>query len=163
MGKNGKNKMKVTAAEQWRSLRENGYMVELPSGNVARLRPVSVAEMLKNGHIPDTLTPIAAEAIATTGSGIQTETIVKLTNEVTDFLHLITVASFIEPRVVLLDTPDDAPPDGAISIWDVSLEDQAFVLSLTGAPTRALESFRQKQEADVEAVPAGGEGGEKAE
>jgi hypothetical protein len=158
-----KSKMKVTATEQWRALREDGYMVELPSRNVARLRPVSLAEMVKNGRIPDTLTPIAAEAISTIGGGIPTETIIKLTNEVTDFLHLVTVASFMEPRVVILKTPDEIPPDGAISIWDVSLEDQAFVLSLTGAPTRALESFRKEQEADVALEPAVEDDGDKAE
>lgn len=151
MSKNGK--MKVTAIEQWRSLRENGYLVELPSGNTARLRPVSLAEMVKNGRIPDTLTPIAAEAISTLGQGVATETIIKMTKEVVEFLHLVTVASFLEPRVVILKTPDELPPDDCISIWDVSLEDQSFVLSLTGAPTRALESFRREQEADVEPEP----------
>lgn len=146
------NKAKVTAVEQWRSLRENGYPVELPSGYMARLRPVSLAEMVKNGRIPDTLTPVAAEAIAK--GAPSTETIMRITNDVTDFLQLVTVASFIEPRVVLLKTPEETPPDGCISIWDVSLEDQAYVLELTGAPTRALRNFRDKQTPDVAPEPA---------
>jgi len=145
--------MEVTSAGEWRALRENGYKAELPSGHVARLRPVSLAEMVKNGRIPDTLTKIAAEAISNIGAGISTETIITLTNDVTDFLHLVTVASFVEPRVVILKNPDETPPDGTISIWDVSLEDQAFVLQLTGAPTRALESFRKKQAGNVGSEP----------
>jgi hypothetical protein len=155
-----KSKMKVTAIEQWRSLRENGYMVELPSGNVARLRPVSLAEMVKNGRIPDTLTPIAAEVMA--DGQPSKETILKITNEVTDFLHLVTAASFLEPRVVILKDYDEVPPEGAISIYDVSLEDQSYVLALTGAPTRALESFRQKQETDVALESAGEDDRDKA-
>ncbi len=145
--------MEVTEAREWRALRENGYKAELPSGHVARLRPVSLAEMVKNGRIPNALTSIAAEAISNVGAGISTETIINLTNDVTDFLHLVTVASFVEPRVVILETPEDTPPEGAISIWDVSLEDQAFVLQLTGAPTRALESFRKKQAGNVGSEP----------
>jgi hypothetical protein len=148
-----KGKLMITPARKWRELREDGFTALLPSGNTARLRPVSVAEMVKNGRIPDTLTPVAAEVLA--NGAPSTETIMRITNEVTDFMQLVTVASFIEPRVVLLKTPEETPPDDAISIWDVSLEDQAYVLQLTGAPTRALISFRNKQEGDVEPESSG--------
>jgi kynureninase len=117
--------------------------------------------LVQNGHIPDTLTPVAAEVLAK--GAPSTETIVTMTNQVTEFLHLVTAASFLEPRVVILKTPEEKPPEGYISIWDVSFQDQAYALELTGAPTRALVSFRQKQEADAEPEPAMQGDGAKAE
>ena len=152
MSKKEERLTEVTDVKRWRSLREEGVLTKLPSGNVAKIRPVSLAEMIKNGRIPDLLTPIAAEVMA--DGRPSKETVLKVTNEVTDLLHLVTVASFVEPRVVILDSYEDTPPEGAISIYDVGLDDQSHVLMLALAPTRALQKFRDEQEANVGAVSA---------
>lgn len=55
-----------TPADQWvkkGAAELEGVDLPLPSGNVARVKRVGLMELLAQGHIPDSLTPIAEEAV----------------------------------------------------------------------------------------------------
>ena len=60
MDDNGKEPQ-ITSGVKWRQPREEGIIVPLPSGNVARLRPVALDVMISSGKLPDMLTPVAAK------------------------------------------------------------------------------------------------------
>lgn len=52
-------KKKITPAASWKGRRViTGVELELPSGNTCLVRPVSIAEMISEDMLPDTLLPI---------------------------------------------------------------------------------------------------------
>lgn len=144
--------LQPTNATEWRRAREQGIPVELPSGFVARLRPVGLLELMKRGRIPDLLTGIAAETVAL---GRPTEmTIKEQANNLAEMLEIICTSAFMEPCIV----PEDQDlRDGVeeIHFFDVPFNDQLWVLDFVSAPTRALRSFREQQAEPMEPVDTG--------
>lgn len=145
-----------TPASEWRKPREEGYLVELPSGHRARLGPVDLSQMLLDGRIPDLLTPFVTQMLY---EGVNEEDLEKQfspeavldrAGETMELINRVCSASFLDPRVVQED-----PGDGEILIEDVSIDDRSYVFSLAIYGARALESFRVGQESPVEPVRDG--------
>jgi hypothetical protein len=151
-----------TKGVDWRKPREEGFVLALPSGNSARIRPVALDVLLRNGEIPDLLTPFVAQMVY---SGVDTDELdkllspEKLTEQSTEMLGLIdavVTAAFVDPRIVAEPQADDE-----ISIVDVELADRGTVFSLAVLPANDLRRFLERQEASVEPVPdSDGDGAE---
>lgn len=144
-----------TSGRQWRKAREEGIVVTLPSGNIARLRPVALDVMLANGQMPDLLAPIAAKSL---WDEIDTEKIagmVDMAKGMADLFGIVCKAALLEPRVV-----DNPTADDEIALDDIEFQDKAAIFQLAIAPTRALELFRRQQEQRLAAVHDG-QGGER--
>jgi hypothetical protein len=151
--------LKVTSGKQWRKLREEGVMVPLPSGNVVRLRPVGLPELIRGEHVPDLLTPLVAETIwRGEPSPAQISESLEMARGSIELLDLICKAAFLEPKLV-----DNPQADDEISVDDIDLADKSFVLQFVTAPMVALRSFRDEQTSAVESVRAGGKNGKQAE
>jgi len=144
----------VTLAREWRKPREEGYLVELPSGNVARLGPVDLSQFLLDGDIPDLLAPFVARMLF---EGVSDEELdaefapekaLEKAGETMQLINTICRASFIEPCIV-----DEDPGEDAILIEDVTVDDRNFVFSVATRGVMALKSFRVGQEEDVEPLP----------
>jgi len=151
-----------TKGTDWRKPREEGFLLDLPSGNVVRIRPVALDVLLRQGEIPDLLTPFVAKMVY---QGVDTDELdsllsaEKLTEQSTEMLVLIdavVTAAFLEPRIVAEPQADDE-----ISIADVELADRGTVFSLAVLPANELRRFLERQAASVEPVPDGdGDGAE---
>lgn len=150
-------KLEVTTAKAWREMREQGVIVPLPSGKVARLRPVGIEELVRRGKIPDDLSPMAAEVVWKNTTS--TEHVRALGKRAIDMLNIIVQSAFIEPKVV----ESDQPGEDEISIDDIDLEDKQAVFAFVTAPVGALAYFRARQNADVADIPDGNQAGPEAE
>lgn len=140
----------VTSGRTWRQPREEGFVKVLPSGNVARLRPVDMSVLLESGEIPDILTPMAVSAImdgADTEKLANPDDLAKHTTEMIRFFNLVCKAAFLEPRIVEVPQNDDE-----INIEDVELSDRSFVYALVTQPVEVLRSFRLSETPDVDPV-----------
>lgn len=60
---------KVTSAKDWK--KPENHELTLPSGNVALVKRPGLEKLLIAGVLPDTLTPIAMEAVSAAQSGIK--------------------------------------------------------------------------------------------
>jgi len=154
----------VTSASDWRKPRELGYLVELPSGNTARLGPVDLSKLLLDGEVPDLLSPFVNRMLF---EGMDQEEVEKQfspkedidqARETAQLVNRICRAAFIEPRIV-----DSDPADDEILIEDVDLTDRAYVFSIAIQGAMILKSFRIGQEEDVETVRDGEDDGSEAE
>lgn len=153
-----------TRGTDWRRPREEGFTLELPSGNVARIRPVALDVLLRNGDVPDLLTPWVAKTIY---EGVDTDeldkllsvdTLVEQSEGMLALIDAICAAAFVEPRIV-----EDPQADDEIAIADVELQDRGAVFSLAVLPAQALRSFLERQAAGVAPVPDGDGDGPAAE
>lgn len=119
-------------------------VMELPSGNVARLRRPSVLAMMKTGQIPNPLIEAAAAVASGTASPDY-----QRTAELIDFL---TAAAFVEPRVVL----EGPTVDGELHIDEISDADKKFVVAWAQSEARAIDTFHGERAG----VEGGGDGGD---
>lgn len=141
------NELQVTSGAEWRKPWEEGVVVRLPSGNVARLRDVTLELMVLRGGIPDGMTPIVSkifEGKANELPGFQT------VDEMRDYIELrdnICRVAFVNPRIV-----DEPTADDEIHIDALDQQDKWFVYGLLNAPVRELERFRDEQKRAVDAL-----------
>lgn len=159
--------LRATAGSAWREPRQAGVPVQLPSGNIARIRPVEPQALLKQGEIIDILTPLVAKMLfqgadasaetieAIIGNAMQPaddnpdelkETAAKLA-DLERVCDIVCKAAFVDPRVV-----DDPQAENEIAPDDIELADkiQIFTLALRGAA--ALRHFRYEPNGNVEPV-----------
>ncbi len=157
----------VTSGVEWRALREQGVLIQLPSGFYARLRPVSIEQMIAGGEIPDLLTPLVTKMFLDGADSVDLETFLvqkgpdKALAEIgqmTRLMDAICVAAFVQPRIV-----DNPQADDEISIDDLDITDKSAVFHRVQQPTAVLRRFRLEQTADVEAVSDGENAGAEAE
>lgn len=145
-------KQSVTSAAAWREPREKGYVLALPSGNTARIRPVALDVMIQDGRLPDLLSPIAARSLWTETDVEEIGKVGELATGMAELFGYVCKASFIEPRIV--DGEEDLG-EGEISLSDISFDDKAFVFQLAIQPAQVLHRFCEKQAGDVEPPRAG--------
>lgn len=147
--------MPVTSGKQWREKRAEGVEITLPSGHVARIRPVSMRAFLNLPTIPDTLTPIVRKAVfGDSADKLNPEDNEKL-HDVLD--HLCRYA-FVSPRIV-----DDPQADDEIGIEDLDTTDKWAVYAMLDKAAHEMRSFRFEQARAVESVPESAVGREDAE
>ena len=143
------DELQVTPAAEWNRARE-GVVVRLPSGRVARLRPISFVLLVKLGRIPEGMVPLIAEIMQGERDDLPAATTLTDMQDRLAFLDAIAATAFVEPRVV----DSDPVPDGCIHIDALDHADKEFAFSLLNQPLRALERFRDEQGHDVEPVGA---------
>lgn len=140
--------MQPTPANQWKRT----VIVQLPSGNIAELRPVSSSTFARSGRIPDALTSMTAEEAGDAAKALQSKSTKDLLIAEAEFGDEILLAAFVSPRVVR-----ENPQEGEITLDDIDPGDRQFVTGLFERPIKELESFRPQQADDVPAR-AGAEG-----
>lgn len=148
----------VTPGATWRQPRTAGYIVQLPSGNVARLRPVALDVLVGNGTIPDLLSPLAAKALWDETSGAQIAADPKLAVDYMALINAIVPAAMLEPLVV-----DNPTADNEITLVDLDFTDKIFVFNLAIGPVETLRRFREQQTKRLHALQNGDGDGEQAE
>lgn len=122
--------------------------VELPSGNVATLRPLGYDLVFQQARIPDFLTPLVVKAFKgeTVEDNLPIEEF-KQTQEFFDFLDSLCELAFVSPRVV-----KGTPGEGEITADQIDFEDKMRVWMGMGRSREWLELFRPGQKADVGAL-----------
>lgn len=155
--------LQVTSAQTWRTQAKEGFVTELPSGNVARIRrTMNLFDMLEKGEIPNPLAGRIKEMINAGSGGIPTVTGPDADEAVPQLLDLIAdqvVQIFVEPRVERQPKDWDVekqgkwePSEGAIAIDDITMQDRMFVFAFAQGMALDLEAFRRQSE-EIMATP----------
>ncbi len=142
--------LQPTSGRLWRQPREEGVAITLPSGHVARLRPVALDVMIAHGELPDLLTPLAAKTLWTEIEAKEIGDTAELATGTIELFNLVCRAAFVSPRVV-----DDPQADDEIGLADIAFEDKSAVFQLCIQGARALELFRERQAQRLEALHNG--------
>lgn len=148
----------ITPGATWRQPRTEGYIVQLPSGNVARLCPVALDVLVGNGTIPDLLSPLAAKTLWTETEQAAIAADPQLALDYMSLINCIVPAAMLDPLVV-----DNPTADNEIALADLDFSDKIFVFNLAIGPVEALRRFRQQQAQRLYAVQNGDGNGEQAE
>lgn len=161
---NDQNDLQVTDANAWRSSRKEGFVVRLPSGNTCRVRrTMDLMTMLRAGKIPNPLAKIVRESIRSSGDPTKMDTSdldEEALEQMMDMIDKGAAKAIIEPPVMF--PPDDeddpenwVPPEGNISIYDLTIEDRMFVFNVAQGAAGDLNSFRRLQDRTLAHVPNG--------
>lgn len=148
----------VTPLEDWKSPRKSGFLIELPSGNVCRIRRTfHLLELIKSGSLPNPLRSVVEDSMdkgqyALNLAAMDTEARI----QALDLLDHEVVAAMIEPRVLIppegVDPEVFQAPPGAISIMDLTVDDRTFIVTVAHGGTTDVTKFRAEQESVVESV-----------
>jgi hypothetical protein len=155
------NEREVTSSEDWKSPRKAGFLIELPSGNVARIRrTMNLLELVKSGQIPNPLGKIVEGMISRGEVGINMQTLdMEARIQALDMVDAAVVAAMVEPRVII--PPEGVNPEvfqtppGAISIMDLTNEDKIFITQVAQGGTADVEKFREEQSRLMESLRFG--------
>jgi len=142
---------KVTSAKVWRTPRNQGEVIELPSGKVARIRSVALDSLIAQGEIPDLLSPLASQTLWREMTFEDIAEDGKLAKGYIELINAVLPAAFLEPKIVAPEDLDEESDD-EITLADLAWVDKTHVFQLVLLPTEALESFRKEQERDVESL-----------
>lgn len=132
----------ATNWREWRRPRQEGATVTLPSGNIAKLRPVALDMLVSSGRLPDLLSPIAARSI---WSVTDQEALAKdpdLSKSMIDLINEIVPAAMLEPRCVPLGVE---PGPGEIELADIDFVDKAVIFQMATEGAELLRMFRAEQ------------------
>lgn len=140
-----------TSAAAWRKPREEGFLITLPSGNVARLRPVALDVLITSGKLPDMLTPIAAKTLWVEEDVTAVGEIPELAKGFAELVNFVLPAAFLEPVVIA----DGEPGAGEIHIEDIDFSDKVAVFNLVTSGAASLGKFREQQTRSLDTVPDG--------
>jgi hypothetical protein len=145
---------KVSSAEQWRALHDEGEIVEFPSGLSARVRPAGLTQLFLAGKIPDSLLRAVARLTHQEGLepvvGPDLDVVRANITEVAELLDILSVECFLEPKCVRSN-----PAPDQITVKHLSFEDQEFLLRYSQAPARTVRTFRLEQTLINQSLPNG--------
>lgn len=150
------NGLHATNGAEWRKIREEGELFQLPSSNNwIRLRPVAIDALMIAGKIPDFLTPLAASMLWNPQWIQQDEAKrileeAKSAREYVELINIIVPAAVMEPKIV-----DNPQADDEISLGDLDIHDKFFIFNSAKQPAGWLHRFRAEQAANVEPVHDG--------
>lgn len=165
------NELKVTSPDQWGKAatpEEEGFIVELPSGNVIKMkRTMNMLVLLRQGRIPNPLASIVQKMIDTQQVDFsKVATDVKSAEQLLDLLDDQWMSAVLEPAF-------DAPPrkregeeteeylgrlgnwkpeKGKISVFEVDPQDKMYVMSIAQGGVVDLAKFREEQESNLVAM-----------
>lgn len=158
------SKKKATSAAGWKGKKALATTLELPSGNVCKVRRVSIAKLLSEEVFPDELSALIQDTVSDKSGkkSIAKESAsasVKDMGKFMDAIDKVAVLVIAEPKVVRpvdengkeLDD-DDRDPE-KLYTDDVDLEDKIFVFQYAVGGGSDLNTFRSELAAGVGSVP----------
>lgn len=154
------NGQQPTDALEWRKSREVGELVPLPSGNWARLRPVDLMKMIKQGTIPDLLSPIAAKTVWVEENTEEIGNSLDMATQYYDLVEIVVPCIFVSPEIV---GSADELDDNKILLDDVDQTDRVAAFNLAIAGVSAMRSFREQQAKFMASLSNGNENGDATE
>lgn len=119
----------ATSAKDWK----HNFELVLPSGNVIRLKRVSLVDLIVQGAIPDTLSARAVEMAS------QTQQKRLSADELRSYegvVNLVVKAAAVEPRV------SDRPGEDTIAVTDLDFVDRVQIFNWANGALNSLRPFR---------------------
>lgn len=147
---------KATSARDWKK-KSKGEEVEVPSGNIALVRPLGMDVFLKKGVIPNSLMPIVQKALNDKTAPSREDIKFDPDNleEVITMADTIVCNIMIEPKVSPVPPEDQERKEDVLYVDEVDFEDKMFLFSWAMRSADELKPFRGTAQADVAPVPSG--------
>lgn len=139
-----------TSAKLWRQAREEGVVVEFMPGFSARIRPLTVDVLIRQGKVPSSLGDIVAESFLSGDIDIDVKDPLQVTTDLADFIHEASKEMFMEPRVVDPEMVSD--PDNEITPDDIPLFVKGVILRFINKHVEYLRAFRYQSLINVPTV-----------
>lgn len=179
-----KKKKVVSAASAFKKAKKTSSSeVELPSGNVVRVKMISMTDLLSENIIPDTLTALVTEKLggskkkkAAKASDEEVRELIKNPKQLSDMFDVfdrIAAKVVLEPEFVyhrrqILDAdgepvtpeewesiPDEERDEDLVYTDEVDLDDKSFLFQFSVGGTQDLERFRSETGAAVGELESG--------
>ena len=131
-----KSTLTPTSGREWRKRREEGWLETLPSGNVVRLKSISLLDFIERGDIPDPLSAAVAEMLSGKSKDIADFDNFK---QFAGLAAFVCLKAFVSPRII-----DDPQADDEITILDIDFADQRHVFNVVQKEIVMLAPFRQE-------------------
>lgn len=165
----------VTSAKQWKQRAANRDELKLPSGNVCRVKRPGVPSLIAGGFFPDTLTPIAQQAVDDGKRG-KKHSQEELQDQFRQFLaspkdiammfemtDRITAHCVVEPaceyhmtRETEEDPWEEIPEEDrdpeVLYTDEVDFEDKLFIFQYVVGGSRDLQSFREQLATSMDGI-----------
>jgi hypothetical protein len=164
--------LQATSAAAWSAPRREGMLIELPSGNVARLRrALDLVFLLKTGQIPNPLANVVNNMIRKQSAEFPMKDMdEKALQQMLELVEQTCVQCFLEPKVAIpprveikhedgtvnkIADPAWDPPEDTISIDDLDMKDKFFVFGFVQGGSADLKTFREQSTPSVDTVQDG--------
>ena len=152
-------KTRSITAQELVSIHKYGVEMQLPSGLIARVRPITTRDLITTlGRIPDELTSLVNAMINPNDTEATAKTLEnfndlppEVINMQFEFLDGYCKLALVSPKVV-----DDPQADDEIAAYMLSEEDKGFLLAWINTPAINLRDFREFQkelDSGVESEP----------
>lgn len=136
----------VTPASKWKKTGAvSEATLELPSGNVMRVRRIPLENLIARGLIPNSLLPMMQGALAGKRMDAASEQFTQ--EQLTDMLELqnsVTIACAVEPAVVAVPDDEDDRDEDTLYTDEVDMQDKAFIFQWAVGGTADAARFRSK-------------------
>lgn len=141
--------------QQWKS-KSSVPSVEVPSGNIARIRRKALTVFMKTGMIPNDLLPIIQKALNAGRMEVKADELMATPQLITSTLELIdmvVVECVVEPKVYPVPEREDQRDPELLYVDEVDWTDKQFIFAFVVGAVEDVAAFRRQQEGDVAAVP----------
>jgi hypothetical protein len=132
----------VLGVEEWRRRRQEGELVTLPSGMVARLRRIHILDLVEQGEIPASLATLASELVSASRTNLNAGAMKRYGQ----IVNRVVRAAMVEPRV------GDEPTKEQLAVDELEMLDRLAIFNYGNVSTRSLRLFRPEQKESVESA-----------
>lgn len=157
--KTGKPGKAVSTASAWKKSNALDHDLEVPSGNVARVRRTPMEALVSAGVIPNPLMRIVEESFSTEGKGdvnIKFEDLdAEQMTAVFELMDNVIVRCVIAPSVSPLPAEGEERDETRLYVDEVDMADKMFIFNFVVGGTADVEQFRQEQAAVLESLSSG--------
>jgi hypothetical protein len=142
-----KKEKEQTVVERISEMTSKGWSQTMPgTGRTIRLRTVDCVELLREGKVPEILTPLVVKSVYQELSDNDTRRFIEQSREkIEDAIALADSINFICERAIT---------DGT-KVKDLTIAERRWIFRLVLGPAELLVTFRIEQEYDVETVAEG--------
>jgi len=147
----------ATPATDWKKRSNEGILVRVPSGNVARIRTPGIEVFVTQGVIPNALMPIIMDAMKRAGPPKEQDLVKMLEDkdaiqQIVDLSSAVAVYCCIEPEVLPIPGDGETRDPDALYVDEMDFNDRMFIFGVAVGGTSDLEKFREQQTTIMESV-----------
>lgn len=149
-----------TSASEWKKRSQTvGRDLPLPSGNVCRIRRISIDTFLRKGLIPNALMPIVQQSLQ--GQKPDEQAVMTALQdagklqEMFDLYDTVVLEVVLEPKVCPVPPREAIRDESLLYVDEVDFEDKIAIFEAAVSGVSVLQPFRAEEAPTVAVTPAG--------
>jgi len=152
---------KTTSVAAWKKTLV-GVPMEMPSGNVMRIKKIGLQALIKTGIMPNSLMTIAQRAVGKgqgkPAQGVDDGELLELINDpekvhqISTFMDQVAILCAQEPKVHPVPDNEDDRDDELLYVDELDEEDKMFIFQVVTGGTTDVEAFRRETGATMASI-----------